>query len=373
VTPLLAAYRDKFGADRGFEVIFISSDKEQSQFDEYHATMPWPALDFADRELKNNLALKFRITGIPSLLVFDPSGALITSEGVQSFMEDEECTAVPWRPKPFSELAAGPLVRPDGSSAPDFAEATKGKVVAIYFSAHWCGPCKAFTPRLTETYKLLQEKGKNFEVIFVSSDRDPKAFADYHATMPWLAVPFEDSARRAALSRHFEVRGIPSLVILGEDGTVSRKAGRAVIMKDPRGEAFPWIPQPIEELDDPNPINEGPCLVVFADGSKCPPGEELIATLTPGAQRVTRGGAAYAEDDTEVTLFVASEDDGLIESVRGFAKIKESDEPRFVLFDVPQQVKYVLPEGTAATAEEIERIVTAYRKGELEGKRGIRE
>lgn len=26
-------------------------------------------------------------------------------------------------------------------------------VIAYYFSAHWCPPCKAFTPKLAEKYK----------------------------------------------------------------------------------------------------------------------------------------------------------------------------------------------------------------------------
>ena len=34
------------------------------------------------------------------------------------------------------------------------AEALKGKqAVALYFSAHWCPPCRGFTPQLVETYK----------------------------------------------------------------------------------------------------------------------------------------------------------------------------------------------------------------------------
>lgn len=34
------------------------------------------------------------------------------------------------------------------------------EVVGIYFSAHWCGPCRGFTPRLVETYKSLKAAGK---------------------------------------------------------------------------------------------------------------------------------------------------------------------------------------------------------------------
>jgi thiol-disulfide isomerase/thioredoxin len=34
-----------------------------------------------------------------------------------------------------------------------------------------CPPCKAFTPQLIETYSKVRARGRNFEVIFVSSDR----------------------------------------------------------------------------------------------------------------------------------------------------------------------------------------------------------
>ena len=64
----------------------------------------------------------------------------------------------------------------------------KGKYLGIYFSAHWCGPCRGFTPKLSEWYKKDLSK-KNFEIIFVSSDRDQGAFDGYLNEMPWVALP----------------------------------------------------------------------------------------------------------------------------------------------------------------------------------------
>jgi nucleoredoxin len=44
-------------------------------------------------------------------------------------------------------------------------------VIGLYFSASWCGPCKAFTPKLAACYKALKERGAPFEIVFISSDK----------------------------------------------------------------------------------------------------------------------------------------------------------------------------------------------------------
>ncbi|CAF5156466.1 unnamed protein product [Rotaria sp. Silwood1] len=54
----------------------------------------------------------------------------------------------------------------------------KGKIIGLYFSAHWCPPCRNFTPILSKFYKKYVET-KNFEIIFISSDRDENSFNDY--------------------------------------------------------------------------------------------------------------------------------------------------------------------------------------------------
>ena len=124
------------------------------------------------------------------------------------------------------------------------AEALKGKqAVAIYFSAHWCPPCRGFTPKLAEAYSSLLAAGKSFEIVFVSSDREESAFDEYFGEQPWLALPYAERKRKAALSKKFKVEGIPSLVILdGETGELITKDGREVVMDDVKGDNFPWRP-----------------------------------------------------------------------------------------------------------------------------------
>eukprot|EP00667_Euglena_gracilis_P022255 EG_transcript_24714 len=119
------------------------------------------------------------------------------------------------------------------------SEKLDGAVVGLYFSAHWCPPCRGFTPALVKFYKAQKEKGQKFEVIFITSDSDDASFKKYYAIMPWLALPFKDQRIRK-LSDHFSVRGIPTLVLLDADGTAITTAGTSLLMSDPTGNEFPW-------------------------------------------------------------------------------------------------------------------------------------
>lgn len=101
----------------------------------------------------------------------------------------------------------------------------EGKVIGLYFSAAWCGPCRAFTPSLV---KLRDRKDDEFEVIFVSSDRSAEDQAEYMKDydMEWPAIPF-DSEKRRALGQQFGISGIPSLVIVDDQGNLITKDGRS--------------------------------------------------------------------------------------------------------------------------------------------------
>merc|ERR1712167_456746 len=45
-------------------------------------------------------------------------------------------------------------------------EALEGaELVGVYFSAHWCGPCRGFTPKLVAFSDMLREEGVKFPII----------------------------------------------------------------------------------------------------------------------------------------------------------------------------------------------------------------
>jgi thiol-disulfide isomerase/thioredoxin len=99
------------------------------------------------------------------------------------------------------------------------ADALANKVVAVYFSAHWCPPCRAFTPNLAAVYQQAKASGKNFEVVFCSGDHSEPEFLSYFDTMPWLAIKYDDDEREEFMNK-FQVRGIPKLCVLAPSGKI---------------------------------------------------------------------------------------------------------------------------------------------------------
>jgi thiol-disulfide isomerase/thioredoxin len=108
------------------------------------------------------------------------------------------------------------LVRPGNpSTSIAVANALGGKeFVLLYASAHWCGPCRQFTPRLVQWYQQQQEK--LVEVVFLSADHDENGFKSYFigSGMPWWAVHYDENDAREQLMAQIRVTGIPRLVVL---------------------------------------------------------------------------------------------------------------------------------------------------------------
>lgn len=75
----MEAYHKIKAKDDAFQVIFISSDRDQASFDEFFSGMPWLALPFDDSR-KASLSRRFKVQGIPMLVAISPSGQTVTKE-----------------------------------------------------------------------------------------------------------------------------------------------------------------------------------------------------------------------------------------------------------------------------------------------------
>jgi nucleoredoxin len=94
------------------------------------------------------------------------------------------------------------------------------KYFAFYYSASWCPPCRAFTPKLVDFYNQFKPQHPNFELIFVNHDNSAADMLSYvkDDSMPWPAARFEDIDGSNA--NQYCGEGIPDLVLVDDAGKV---------------------------------------------------------------------------------------------------------------------------------------------------------
>lgn len=236
-TPMLKKFYEE-NVDKGIELIFVSWDRSSEDMLNYmkEAHGDWYAFEH-ESKVGKKLKKKFNVDGIPSLVVLKPDGTVITESAVQDVAEEDSSEVVKeWKEfgtkaNEFGEIIKGSsLVKADRSTKP-VDEALAGKdVILIYFSAHWCPPCRGFTPKLKEFYEQNAEKG--IEIIFVSWDRSSEDMFSYmeEAHGDWYALEHESKVGKK-LKKKFGVSGIPCLVALKADGTIIDKNARGSIEK----------------------------------------------------------------------------------------------------------------------------------------------
>ncbi|MEY2480036.1 MAG: nucleoredoxin [Verrucomicrobiota bacterium] len=94
-------------------------------------------------------------------------------------------------------------------------------LIALYFSAHWCGPCQKFTPQLVEFYNRVAVQHPEFELIYVSQDHSAAEMQTYmrEVKMPWPAIDYAKVAGKAGINKYYG-DGIPCLVLVDLTGKV---------------------------------------------------------------------------------------------------------------------------------------------------------
>ena len=189
----------------------------------------------------------------------------------------------------INALVGDTLVKKDLEEVKSSEVSTKpGSVIGLYFSAHWCPPCRAFTPKLAKVYDELKKAKKDFEIVFVSSDSGEDEFKSYLNDMPWLAIPFDHEDKKDSCSDKYDISGLPTLVLLnGENGEVITNGGRGLI-EEYGADAFPFNEARVKECKEEhekkkdNALKEMGLLsfmnpLVDVDGSE--KGEEVEAVI----------------------------------------------------------------------------------------------
>lgn len=383
-TPKLAEWYKNGLADKGLEVVFVSSDRDEDGFKGYYAEQPWLALPYASREKKAELSKKYKVSGIPSLVIVNPAdGTTITLDGRSVVSGDPTGEKLPWIPPTFQDALGEKFLKAESTVG---KEAIEGKTLGLYFSAHWCPPCRSFTPQLAAWYKgIKSEVGDKFEIIFCSGDRDEAGMKSYYkeqcdAGGDWLCLPYENKDNLDGL---FEVSGIPTFIIVSPDGKVINKSGRSLV-PDAKASEFPWAPPAIASLEDPDGINETTSVCLMLEGCDKGLQDRILTAVAPIAEKYVKA---------EELLFFAAKTEGSVsgqirgmcglESVKKLGKSEESadsggpalvrttsaDTPTIVLMDIPDNGGYYVGKmAKELDGSGVEKMIDDWKNKKLERK-----
>lgn len=103
------------------------------------------------------------------------------------------------------------------------------KIIGLYFSASWCLPCRKFTPILSTFYEDMIEYYDDIEIIYISSDKNNNEFNEYWEEMTFSALPYIDRKKKEELTKLYEVKLIPTLVFINNNGEIITKNGKEII------------------------------------------------------------------------------------------------------------------------------------------------
>eukprot|EP00090_Calanus_glacialis_P006156 TRINITY_DN14835_c0_g1_i1.p1 TRINITY_DN14835_c0_g1~~TRINITY_DN14835_c0_g1_i1.p1 ORF type:complete len:143 (-),score=30.09 TRINITY_DN14835_c0_g1_i1:14-442(-) len=138
-------------------------------------------------------------------------------------------------------LSGVKLIKPDNTAVEAPKVLASKKLVLFYFSAHWCPPCRMFTPMLRDFYE--EAAGLGVEIVFISSDRSQDAMMGYmkESHGPWWALEHNSDIGHQ-ISSKYNISSIPTLLVFKADGTLVTLNGRDMVAsKDPAQLVKLWL------------------------------------------------------------------------------------------------------------------------------------
>jgi nucleoredoxin len=108
-TPELVRFYEKMNQRRGqkdqFQIVWISRCRDVDSYAQYFTHMPWLAMppEEAMGARGQQLSDKYRVKGIPTLVLVDDLGQTITTDARNKIPQDKAGIGFPWR-NPISQL-----------------------------------------------------------------------------------------------------------------------------------------------------------------------------------------------------------------------------------------------------------------------------
>lgn len=345
-TPkLITTYEKLQTASKSVELVFCSLDNSETEYNEYTSNMPWLCMPFEAKESKA-MASKYKAQGIPHLVLIDgTNGEVITYDGTSEVREDPDGLKFPWRPKSLSEIWTDDIKILQNNKSEDSTldySSLKDKYLMLYFSAHWCPPCRQFTPILSNAYTKLKSERDDFELIFISSDRDEDSFKEYFKEMTFCALPHKYRETKSALAKKYEVSGIPKLIMLGpvsDDETGKREiindSLNGVIRNGDFSE-FPFYPKNYGSLDEMKDPNRTKTLIVFHEGGDDDEQNDTKAAMKKVAEKLKDDA-----DKSGVQCLWSFSTEGMGPRIRSLTKLPEAGmDPAILILDLPDEGGY---------------------------------
>jgi nucleoredoxin len=313
-------------------------------------------MPFANAEARGALCTKFGVNGIPNLVILDKNSNVITTEGVGSVHQDENCDMFPWRPPTFEELLNNNTKLIKGDKTPvSWDSAVEGKTIGMYFAAHSSDE-EPPTSQLVEAYNAVQKAHPNkFEIIHVCLDKEEGSFDEVVSKMPWLSIPFSEGKLRKSLAGFFEVETIPCLVMVD---TTNKKVTNAKalydIQEDPSGLEFPWNPKPVQNLAHGiDGINEFPSVVAFLGGVDKDTRTKIRTDLTELAVKTQAQGK-------EIKFFYAENNEHpIVERICELAKVSDLTSARVIILNIQKKCSHTM-EDKAVNGETLGKFVDGF-------------
>jgi nucleoredoxin len=110
---------------------------------------------------------------------------------------------------------------------------TEHPIVLLFFGAYWSPPCKKVLDPLKSLYQSANENNKILEIIFISCDFNEQDFSKFTKKMPWVFIPFKEIILREIITRHYEVLGIPSLLLIDKSGSAIKSVLKDLSKENP--------------------------------------------------------------------------------------------------------------------------------------------